>query len=72
MSTKARIVTLLCACALLAAADLAYEKHGHLAVEDWPGFHGLVAILGGAALLMLARLFARLLRRGEDYYDADR
>jgi len=35
-----------------------------------PGFYGLMAFVGIAMAILLARVFARLARREEDYYRA--
>ncbi len=68
----ARLPALLLGLALLAAA-LAWllpGKHS-FTYQHWPLFYPLFALLAYALLLGTARLLLPLLRRREDYYDAD-
>ena len=55
-------------CGLLFLADFTYEKHGHFAVENIPGFFGFYGFVMFTALILAAKLLRVLIRRPEDYY----
>ena len=54
---------------LAVLADLTYEKHGHLPIENWIGFHAAYGFISCVALVFAARGLRRILMRDEDYYD---
>jgi len=55
-------------CAALVLADLFYDKHGHMEVESWIGFHGAYGFVSCVALVLAAKGLRRWLKRDEDYY----
>ena len=62
------IYALVAVCILLGLADFAYHKHGHFEVERFPNFYGFYGFLMFTALILLARLLRRIIKRPEDYY----
>ncbi|MCE2438102.1 MAG: hypothetical protein J4F39_01610 [Candidatus Latescibacteria bacterium] len=57
------------ACALLLAADLVIVRHGHIAAEEWFGFHAWYGFAACVALVLIAQGLRMILGRKEDYYD---
>ena len=55
--------------ALSVLVDLTYEKHGHMPVENWFGFHAWYGFVSCVALVFAARGLRRILMRDEHYYD---
>ena len=55
-------------CALLFLADFAYEKHGHFAVENLPGFFGVYGFVMFTGLILAAKALRVLIKRPEDFY----
>ncbi|MDE3000973.1 MAG: hypothetical protein OXU79_18005 [Gemmatimonadota bacterium] len=55
-------------CALLLAADLVRVRYGHVAAEEWFGFHGWYGFVACVALVLIARALRAVLGRKEDYY----
>ncbi len=60
---------LIVVCALLALADLGYEKHTHYGFEGWFGFYGFYGFLGFVGLVLVAIQMRKVVMRDEDYYD---
>jgi hypothetical protein len=56
-------------CGLLLLAELAVDKHGDFALEDWFGFHGFFGFAACVGLVLAAKGLRRILMRREDYYD---
>jgi len=57
-------------CALLASADLLYDKEDiHFEFEKVFGFFGFFGFLACVALVLSAKLMRLVVRREEDYYD---
>lgn len=59
---------LILCCAVLTALDFTLHKHGAFALEDEWIFYGWFGLLSSFALVIVAHIFAPLLRRSEDYY----
>lgn len=57
------------ACAGLFLADFLYHKHAHYAVENIPGFYGLVGFAALIGIVLIAKPLRKVLKRDEDYYD---
>jgi hypothetical protein len=55
-------------CGVLFLADFTYEKHGHFAVEDIPGFYGAYGFVMFTALILLAKALRYFVKRPEDFY----
>ena len=55
--------------ALSVLVDLTYEKHGHMPIENWSGFHAWYGFVSCVALVFAARGLRRILMRDEHYYD---
>lgn len=68
MSARNWILLLAVLCLALGMADFAYDKHGYFEFESLIGFHGLFAMLIGAAAAFVVFLTHKLLTRGADYY----
>ena len=56
-------------CAALLLADLFYHKHGHFDFENWFGFYAWFGFLAYLSIVMSAKLFRKIIKRKEDYYD---
>ena len=57
--------------AILFLADAFYEKHPEFAIEKIFGFYALIGFVSSVVLVVLARQWTKLARRGEDFYRAD-
>ena len=57
-------------CVVLFLADFFYHKHSYFSFENIPGFYGLYGLLAYCAIVLIAKVLRRPLRRDEDYYDA--
>jgi hypothetical protein len=57
---------LLVLCLALAIADLLYHRHAHFSFESWPGFYGVLAFLGAAAVVFLASVLRPFLTGKRD------
>ena len=55
-------------CALLFLADFTYEKHGHFAVENLPGFFGVYGFVMFTGLILVAKALRVLIKRPENFY----
>jgi len=69
-----KIVYLLYAvCAALLLVELYIfifgHKHGHFDFENWFGFYAWFGFLAYISIVMSAKLFRKLIKRKEDYYD---
>ena len=57
-------------CGLLFGLDFVIHRHGHLPVEEWPGFYAVYGFIACVLLTVFAKYILRpLLMRKEDYYD---
>ena len=60
-------------CAALLIAELYYftfgHKHGHFNFEHWFGFYAWFGFLAYTFIVISAKLFRKLIKRKEDYYD---
>ena len=56
-------------CAALLLADFIYHKHTHFEFENWFGFYAWFGFLAYTFIVMSAKLFRKLIKREEDYYD---
>lgn len=56
-------------CTVLFAADFFYDKKGYFGFEAWPGFYAGYGFIAIIALVLLAKLLRRLVKRDEDYYE---
>lgn len=65
-----KIVYLLyAACVALLIVEIFYHKHGHFDFEHWFGFYAWFGFLAYISIVMSAKLFRKLIKRKEDYYD---
>ena len=48
---------------------LFYHKHVHYEVEHWFGFYPLYGFLAYSLIVFAGRIWRRVVRREEDYYD---
>ncbi len=53
----------------LLVAELLVHHHARFGVEASFGFHAWYGLLSGIGVVVLARVLALLLRRGETYYE---
>jgi uncharacterized membrane protein len=58
-------------CALLFIADFLYVKKVHFAFESWIGFYGWYGFCAYVFIVLSAKLWRRVVRRDEDYYERD-
>ena len=65
------VYALYVACALLFVADLLYLKKVHFAFESWIGFYGWYGFCSYVFIVLSAKLWRRLVKRDEDYYERD-
>jgi len=63
------VYLLYAACAALLITDLFYHKHGHFDFEQWFGFYAWYGFIAYISIVMSAKLFRKLIKRKEDYYD---
>ena len=69
---QARIrYTLYVICALLVIADLIFDRHTYLPVEEIPAFYAFYGFAALIGLVELAKALRKLVGRDEDYYDRD-
>ena len=54
---------------LLLAADFFIHKHPDFSWEGKPLFYAAFGYLSGVLLIFAAKLFRRIVKRDEDYYD---
>ena len=59
------------ACALLFIADFLYLKKVHFAFEGWLGFYGWYGFCSYVFIVLTAKLWRRVVKRDEDYYERD-
>ena len=62
-------VALIVICSVLLLADFFYDKHAKYPLEKLFGSYALAGLLGSVAIVLMARVVASAIRRGEDYYD---
>ena len=62
---------LIAVCAGLFFADGFYDKHGETEVEYLFGFYAIFGFTVYVGLVLVAKWLRTLLKRPEDYYDAD-
>lgn len=56
-------------CALLLLVDFIYHKHVHFDFEGWIGFYAWFGFLAYTFIVISAKLFRKIVKRQEDYYD---
>ena len=67
---KSFLVLFYILCILLFAVDFIWPPHGHLAIEEWPGFYAVYGFLGCSILVFVSKFVLRpAVMKGEDYYD---
>jgi hypothetical protein len=62
------VTTLVLVCAFLVLSDFFYEKHGHYAEEEVPGFYAMYGFVMFTLLVLAARGLRVLVGVREDYY----
>lgn len=67
---RLKIIALLLALLTLAAEPFAH-LHAYFGFAEVFGFNGVSGLLSSAGLIALALIIALILRRPDDYYDAD-
>ncbi|BEQ16067.1 hypothetical protein [Desulfoferula mesophila] len=68
-NVKRLLVGLYILLAGLLAADFFISKHGHFSWEEAPEFYAAYGFLCYLALIVLAKILRRFIKRPEDYYD---
>ena len=63
------VYVLYAACIALLLIELIYHKHSHFDFENWFGFYAWFGFLAYISIVMSAKLFRKLIKRKEDYYD---
>ncbi len=66
---KIIVYILYVACSALLIADFFYHKHGHFDFENWFGFYAWFGFLAYTSIVISAKLFRKIIKRKEDYYD---
>ncbi|MBT3784853.1 hypothetical protein HOF92_07730 [bacterium] len=57
-------------CGILFCLDFLIHRHGHIPVEEWPGFYAVFGFIACILLVFIAKYILRpLVMRKEDYYD---
>ncbi len=56
-------------CVALLLVDVFHHKHGHFEFEEWFGFYALYGFAAYMVIVNSAKLFRKLVKREEDYYD---
>jgi hypothetical protein len=56
---------------ILIAVDFIHHRHGEFRIEDLYGFYGLFGFAAFSFVVMMGWPLGKLLRRSEDYYDAE-
>lgn len=54
---------------VLLGLDFFIPKHGHFSWETVPQFYAVYGFIACVALILVAKLLRRLVKRKEDYYD---
>lgn len=63
------LIALYVSCVVVFGLDFFYEKHGHYAVEGYPGFHAIYGFVCFVGLVLSAIVLRKVVMRDEDYYD---
>ena len=63
------VYLLYAACAALLIVEFFYHKHGHFNFEQWFGFYAWFGFIAYISIVMSAKLFRKLIKRKENYYD---
>ena len=58
-------------CIVLILLDFIVHRHISIEWESFPGFYGLFGFIACVAIVLIAILLRKALRRREDYYDVD-
>jgi drug/metabolite transporter (DMT)-like permease len=58
-------------CIMLILLDFIVHRHISIEWESLPGFYGLFGFIACVAIVLIAILLRKALRRSEDYYDVD-
>lgn len=57
-------------CVGLILVDFFIHRHGHISVEQWPGFYAVYGFVACVLLVFIAKHILRpLVMKEEDYYD---
>jgi len=56
------------ACAVSLLADLLVQRPPHFGIDGWLGLYGLLAFVGSAVTILVAKAIGFWIRRGENYY----
>jgi len=62
---------LIALCVISVGADFFYAKHVHYAAEDIVGAYGIYSFVSCVVLVLAAKALRKLLKRDEEFYDAD-
>tara|TARA_B100000674_G_scaffold469250_1_gene455901 strand:- start:332 stop:577 length:246 start_codon:yes stop_codon:yes gene_type:complete len=69
-TVKTFLKTFYVSCALLILVDFVIHRHGHISVEEWPGFYAVYGFIACVLLVFIAKHILRpLVMKEEDYYD---
>jgi hypothetical protein len=67
------VYTLYATCFALVLVEFYYfmfgHKHGYFDFENWFGFYAWFGFIAYISIVMSAKLFRKLIKRKEDYYD---
>ncbi len=66
------VYALYAVCALLFLADLLYTKKAYFGFENWVGFYGWFGFASYVFIVLSAKLWRRVVKRDEDYYERER
>ena len=67
--TRRLIYMLYFACVALLLIDILFPRHGYFDFESVPGFFMVFGIVAFIAVIAVAKLLRKLIKRNEDYYD---
>ncbi|MBL4903850.1 MAG: hypothetical protein JKY62_14530 [Desulfocapsa sp.] len=59
-------------CILSLLLEFFIQRKVHFPQEDFFGFYGLLGFIACSCSILLAKLVGFFLKKGEDYYDADK
>jgi len=70
-STAKNAFFILCiVCAVLFLVDFPFHRHGHIEIEEWPGFYAVYGFISCVLIVFISKYILRpLVMRSEDYYD---
>jgi len=59
-------------CILFLLLELVVHRHNHFEAEGFFGFYALLGFAACSCCILIAKGLGLFLKKGEDYYDADR